>query len=79
MLFVFSLTNDFIHPSWVKNSLFFRPFSVSFNRGLGFLFQRGIFVPLPHFAHLNFDAPSALRINQHRKILKILFYVTLIS
>lgn len=35
--------------------------------------------PLSHFVHLNFNAPSALRINQYRKILKILFYVTLIS
>lgn len=64
---------------WFFLFVFLDFFSVSFNKGRVFMFQRGIFVPLPHFVDLNFDAPSALRINQYHKILKILFYVTLIS
>lgn len=40
------------------------------NKELLFIFQRGTFVSS---VYLNFNAPSALRINQYRKILKILF------
>lgn len=90
MVYVFSWTNNSVI---LHGSIFFTPgisfvvffpffndyFSVSLNKELIFTFYRGTFVPLSHFVHLNFDAPSALRINRYHKILKILFYVTLIS
>lgn len=73
--------SNFCVQMWRKVLVQLQPFTNTncVDKESASIFDNGILVPSTHFERLNFNTPSALRINQNHKILKILFYVTLIS